>query len=192
MAIYPEAIWIESHPSNYRLGRDQEIRELVIHTVEGTNLEVLHDRLTSAELPPLSVHFAVGQDGTVWQYVDTDNTAYHARSHNAFSIGIEHVGWANDPDTWTPEMLEASARLAAWINENHPAIVLDEEHVVAHGSFQDDRTDPGPYFPWPTYLARARGYRSGAAVASVAGNANATIVVVVIAALALALLWGRT
>jgi N-acetyl-anhydromuramyl-L-alanine amidase AmpD len=191
VALYPEAVWIESHASNYRLGRDQAVRELVIHTTEGENVEALHNWLTAETEPRLSVHFAVDQDGRVFQYVDTDNTAYHARSHNAFSVGIEHVGFANDPSTWTPAMIESSARLAAWINENHPEILLDEEHVVAHGSFQDDRTDPGPHFPWTEYLARARGYRGGAAVASVFGSGTSSVVVVVIAALAIALLWGR-
>lgn len=191
MARYPLAQWIPSHASNWRAGRTQPITELVIHTTEGENVQALHDWLTSASDPPLSVHFAIDQDGNVFQYVDTDDTAYHARSHNAFSIGIEHVGYANDPATWTAEMLDASERLAAWINQQHPEILLDDEHVVAHGSFQSDRTDPGPYFPWPEYIAGARGYRSGNVVASIFGSSQPTIVVVVVAALALALVWGR-
>jgi len=178
------------------------VRELVIHSTEGTNVEGLHAWLTNdderlvvdGELlapGPLSVHFMVDQDGNVFQYVDTDDTAYHARDHNRFSVGIEHVGWADDPATWTPAMVEASAKLAAWINEKHPLVELDADHVVAHGSFQADRTDPGPYFPWAEYLSRARAYRSGGFVASLFGTGPASVIVVVVAALAIAQLWSR-
>jgi len=191
MARYPKAAWIPSSAENYRQGRTQPVTELVIHTTEGSNVEALHTWLTAPSEPDLSVHFAVDQAGNVYQYVDTDDTAYHARSHNSFSVGIEHVGYAGDPSTWTSEMVEASAELAAWINAQHPGIVLDEAHVVAHGSFQDDRTDPGPYFPWANYLTRARGYRSGNFVASIFGGGRSSVVVVVVAALAIAMLWSK-
>jgi N-acetyl-anhydromuramyl-L-alanine amidase AmpD len=190
MARYPDATWIPATAENFRAARRDEPRELVIHTVEGTNVEALHTWLTSPDEPNISVHFAVDQAGNVFQYVDTDDEAWHARDHNRFSIGIEHVGFADDPATWTPEMIASSAKLAAWVNEVHPEVELDDEHVVAHGSFQADRTDPGPFFPWSEYLSRARAYRSGGFVASLFGRGPASVVVVVVV-LAVAQLWSR-
>jgi N-acetyl-anhydromuramyl-L-alanine amidase AmpD len=191
VARYPAAQWIPASPENFRRARREEPRELVIHTVEGNNVEALHTWLTSPDEPNISVHFAVDKAGNVYQYVDTDDEAWHARDHNRFSIGIEHVGYAAEPSTWTPQMVSSSARLAAWVNEVHPDVALDDEHIVAHGSFQEDRTDPGPHFPWVDYIARARAYRSGGLVSSIFGGGATSVVVVVVVALALAQLWTR-
>ena len=73
MAKYPAATWIPASPENFRAKRREEPRELVIHTVEGTNVEALHTWLTSPDPPNISVHFAVDQVGNVYQYVDTDD-----------------------------------------------------------------------------------------------------------------------
>ena len=65
------------------------IRQFFIHHSGGDGptpagmFETLHNRRK------LSVHFAVEDDGRIWQFGDGEVCAWHAGSHNPFSIGVE-------------------------------------------------------------------------------------------------------
>jgi len=37
----------------------------------------------------LSVHFAIDNDGTIYQFLDMNHIAYHAGKHNSYSVGVE-------------------------------------------------------------------------------------------------------
>jgi hypothetical protein len=69
-----------------------------------------------------SAHFGVSRGGAVWQWVDTDDQAWHAFAANNCSIGVEHAGFPWEP--LTPAQIQASAKLYAWINQKYPAVHL--------------------------------------------------------------------
>jgi N-acetylmuramoyl-L-alanine amidase CwlA len=80
--------WIGS--PNYWAGRTQKVSKVVIHWMNGYlagsdktfNSNVGTDAATSA-------HYGI-EDDAIHQYVRTEDTAWHARQANPFSIGIEH------------------------------------------------------------------------------------------------------
>lgn len=72
---------------NQAKGRKAPITTIVIHWIVGNLASA--DRQFTSRSSGVSAHYAV-EENEVHQYVDEDNTAYHAISANAFSIGIEH------------------------------------------------------------------------------------------------------
>jgi AmpD protein len=98
----------------------------------------------------VSSHFFVERDGTLWQFVDCDQRAWHAGQSsyrgrdqcNDDSIGIELEGL--EGQTFEPVQYEVLARLCADIAARYPvAHVAGHEHI-APGRKQD----PGPGFDW--------------------------------------------
>ena len=98
----------------------------------------------------VSAHFFIERDGTLWQFVDCDERAWHAgqssyrgRSQcNDDSIGVELEGL--EGQMFEPVQYEVLARLCADIRERYPvAHVAGHEHI-APGRKQD----PGPGFDW--------------------------------------------
>ena len=69
-----------------------------------------------------SAHFGVSRGGNVWQWVDTDDQAWHAFDANDYSIGVEHAGFPWEP--LTPAQINASGALLAWAHRKYPAIDL--------------------------------------------------------------------
>ena len=98
----------------------------------------------------VSSHFFLERDGTLWQFVDCDQRAWHAGQSsyrgrtqcNDDSIGIELEGL--EGQTFEPVQYEVLARLCADIAARYPvAHVAGHEHI-APGRKQD----PGPGFDW--------------------------------------------
>jgi hypothetical protein len=78
-------------------------------------------------------------------------------SSNNFTIGIEHAGYAKQA-SWNSNLINNSAKLVCDMSKAH-AIPRDKYHVVAHGQLQPyNRIDPGPNWPWATYLAKINEY----------------------------------
>lgn len=98
----------------------------------------------------VSSHFFIERDGTLWQFVDCDQRAWHAgQSHyrgrsqcNDDSIGIELEGL--EGLTFEPAQYDALARLCTDLAARYAvAHVAGHEHI-APGRKQD----PGPGFDW--------------------------------------------
>jgi N-acetyl-anhydromuramyl-L-alanine amidase AmpD len=129
----------------------------------------------------VSAHFVVGPAGEVTQMVRTSSIAYHATYYNARSIGIECAGWADRAETWTPELLEALVELSAKLCRRYGIVAVRPEGdalssggrfagsgLVEHRQIQTPgsavvvqegkapKTDPGPHFPWQSFLARVQ------------------------------------
>ena len=118
----------------------------------------------------VSAHFGIGKAGQVHQYVRVADTAYHAGvidiqpgnvlpsilhgkgNPNHWAIGIEHEGELSDD--WTDEMVEASAKLLAWIAVTY-TIVLDRDHILTHHQIKNSKPCPGPKAPIDQIIARA-------------------------------------
>jgi hypothetical protein len=69
-----------------------------------------------------SAHFGISRGGKVWQWVRTQDQAWHAFSANDESIGIEHAGFPWEP--LTDSQIEASGKLYAWVNSVYPEVDL--------------------------------------------------------------------
>jgi hypothetical protein len=60
----------------------------------------------------VSSHYVVrSSDGQITQMVAEKDTAWHARSANPYSIGIEHEGYVDQPSWFTDAMYRSSAAL---------------------------------------------------------------------------------
>ena len=150
-------------PRNFRTGRPSHLRieAVVIHLIDGSIQDADAAFTNNARTHPRSAHYVVSRTGEVRQYVDEDDTAFHAGNvvtptwaglkkgpdgkdinPNFYTIGIEHEGRANDD--WPDAMYTASAGLLRAIAERHPQLrPLSRANVVLHRDIRGDRTCPG-------------------------------------------------
>ncbi len=126
-----------------------------------------------------SAHYVVSPWGEITQMVADDDIAWHATYYNNRSIGIECAGFASSSLTWRPELLAALTQLVAYLADRYAVPVVHPSGnatssggwysgigIVGHdqvqtsgsaaGSTYGVRTDPGPYFPWSTFIADVR------------------------------------
>ncbi len=109
----------------------------------------------------LSAHALIAPDGTLIRCVPDDRVAYHARGHNAGSLGVEllvpgrhdYASFvATIQTTWvTPAAWSAAVELvAAW--RAHWGVPLDA--VLRHSDVDPTRkVDPGSGFRWRDFVA---------------------------------------
>ncbi|HEX8704351.1 MAG TPA: N-acetylmuramoyl-L-alanine amidase, partial [Myxococcaceae bacterium] len=147
---------------------------IVIHTCEG-GYSGCWSWLTNSAAGA-SAHYVVNESGTeISQLVNEANRAWHVAasyscslngskdcglngvSVNHFSVGIEHGGYASQSSFPTGQ-IDSSAKLSCDISRDQ-GILRDSYHIVAHGRLQPStRTDPGPNWPWSTYLSKVNSY----------------------------------
>lgn len=165
---YAGSIWRASPNFNSRGSTKPAM--VIIHTCEGSYTSCW-SWLTNSK-SGVSAHYVVKEDGKeVSQLVREASRAWHisatyksslnggvdsfrnGTSSNNFTIGIEHAGYASQK-SFPAGQLEASARLVCDISKSQ-GIPRDRFHVVAHGQLQPyNRVDPGPNWPWASYLQR--------------------------------------
>jgi peptidoglycan hydrolase-like protein with peptidoglycan-binding domain len=150
-ADYPPARWVPASTSNYATGRTAAISAVVIHVTQGSYAGTI----SWFQNPSASVsaHYVVrSSDGEVTQMVRDADTAWHARSGNAYSIGIEHEGWVDNPAWFTDAMYRSSAALTRHLTDRY-GIPRDRQHILGHVEVPgNDHTDPGPHWDWSYYL----------------------------------------
>lgn len=137
-AEYPQASRFAAADSgNYRsISGTRTIERVVIHITDGganINGTIGWFQNPSAKV---SAHYVIGQDGEVVQMVRHNDVAWHARSANGNSIGIEHVANTRGLRP-TPTQLAASAALVTWLCDQF-GIAVDRTHVLGHSE-----ADPG-------------------------------------------------
>jgi N-acetyl-anhydromuramyl-L-alanine amidase AmpD len=170
-ADYAPAIWRPSPNYNARPA-GYDISMIVIHTCEG-GYSGCWSWLTNSSAGA-SAHYVVNEAGTeISQLVLETNRAWHVaasydcglngsvmcglngQSVNNFSVGIEHGGYASQSSFPTGQ-IDASAKLSCDISRDR-SVVRDSYHIVAHGRLQPyNRTDPGPNWPWSTYISKIK------------------------------------
>jgi hypothetical protein len=85
----------------------------------------------------VSAHFGVGRDGTVYQWVDTTDTAWAEMAYNDVGISIEHEGVTGE--RLTAKQLHATTLLMEWIHDEYPGIPLTRTMdpagtgIIGHG-----------------------------------------------------------
>lgn len=103
----------------------------------------------------VSAHFFIRRSGAIIQFVPCNKRAWHAgasswqgRSRcNDFSIGVELEG--SDAVSFGDRQYAALIRLTRLLQRAYPL-----RSVVGHADIAPARkTDPGPCFDWPRYLA---------------------------------------
>ncbi|HEX8440036.1 N-acetylmuramoyl-L-alanine amidase [Archangium sp.] len=172
-ADYAPAIWRPSPNYNSRpAGTD--VSMVVIHTCEGSYSSCWSWLVNSAS--GVSAHYVVNESGSeISQLVLEANRGWHVgasydcnlnggvmcglqgTSVNNFSVGIEHGGFASQ-SSFPAGQIDASAKLTCDITKGQ-TIVRDSYHIVAHGRLQPaTRTDPGPNWPWSSYISKVQGY----------------------------------
>jgi len=160
---------------NFEAGRTAAITHVVLHTTEGglqPSLNTLSDQYrTEAEGGRVSAHYVVGPGGEIYSLVEDQDTAWHVRGRNADTIGIEIVGWADDPTSWNPQNVLALSALVGWLSSTYgiplvyqatPADTPAPRGFVSHHALDPSRrSDPGPYFPWEDIKQGAGGETLG-------------------------------
>jgi N-acetyl-anhydromuramoyl-L-alanine amidase len=103
----------------------------------------------------VSAHFFIRRNGGIIQFVPCGKRAWHAGASswqgragcNNFSIGVELEG--SDHMPFSDRQYAALTRLTRLLQRTYPL-----RNVVGHSDIAPDRkTDPGPCFDWPRYLA---------------------------------------
>ena len=114
---------------------------------------------------PVSSHYVVEEDGTVWRLVPEDRRAWHAgisywrghRTLNGRSIGIEIVNPGHEFGyrPFPVIQLAAVCDLCLDILDRHP---IPQRNVVGHSDVAPNRKqDPGELFPWQEFAANGVG-----------------------------------
>lgn len=144
---------------NFTRGRKGYTPEaIVIHIMEGSLAGT--DSWFGSPRSQVSAHYGVGKSGEVHQFVQEENSAWHAGRVNApswnlikpaagsglyvnpnfYTIGIEHEG--NAESDWTDEMYGTSSTLITAISRRW-SIPLDRDHVIGHHEIYSLKTCPG-------------------------------------------------
>lgn len=101
----------------------------------------------------VSAHFLIRRDGSLVQFVGTDQRAWHAGASqwkgrqrcNDFSIGIELEG--SDVVPFEAAQYATLVDLTGTLLQQYPI-----QHIVGHQDIAPGRkTDPGPFFDWAHY-----------------------------------------
>ena len=173
--------WIGCAGGNWAAGRrGQKPLGIVIHIMDGTlsGTDAWFNTTPAARNNgnfASSAHYGIGKTGTVHQYVDEPDEAFHAGrvqnpttplvsqnpgvNPNVFTVGIEHEGTVDDD--WSDEMVQASVELVADICKRW-SIPCDRDHIVKHHEIFAPKPCPGPTCPIDDIVAKAAAIIGGA------------------------------
>lgn len=138
--------------SNFRKGRGNESKPtmIIIHVMQGS-FDGTRNWFKNSSAK-VSAHYLVGKDGRTLQMVLDKDTAWHCKNVNQKSIGIEHEGFIKNPNDFTDEMLNASAKITRELCKTY-SIPIDRNHIKGHNEVPgNNHTDPGKYWPWEKYM----------------------------------------
>lgn len=173
---YPPAIWDPAPECNWE-PRTKEVSAVVIHYTEGSYAGCISwFKNCDAQV---SAHYVIRSvDGQVTQMVRERDKAWHARTANGYTIGIEHEAYGDIPSFFTEAMYQSSADLVRSICSRYDTIksyrthnrdTLDNGYCLNNGLYNlggegacvqirghqhypdQSHTDPGPYWDWNRY-----------------------------------------
>ncbi|MFD9497727.1 N-acetylmuramoyl-L-alanine amidase [Streptomyces sp. NPDC060035] len=150
-ADYPPARWVPANSANYSNGRSSAITKVVVHVTQGSYAGTINWFQNPSA--GVSAHYVVrSSDGQVTQMVRDGDTGFHARSANAYAVGIEHEGYVDNPSWFTDAMYRSSADLTRHL-ANRYGIPKTRAYIVGHNEVPgNDHTDPGPNWNWNYYM----------------------------------------
>ena len=173
---YPPAIWDPAPECNWE-PRTKEVSAVVIHYTEGSYAGCI-SWFKNCDAS-VSAHYVIrSYDGQVTQMVREADKAWHARTANGYTIGIEHEAYGDIASFFTDAMYQSSADLVRSICSRYEPIdglrtfyrdTLDNGtclnnglhdlggegaciKIRGHQHYPDQsHTDPGPYWDWNYY-----------------------------------------
>jgi N-acetyl-anhydromuramyl-L-alanine amidase AmpD len=131
-------------------GKNQ-IQGIVLHSSDGTEKS---DVRTLRGLDPqhqVSAHYYVTRDGRIYQFVNDQDTAWHAgqtidnsRYGNSATLGIEqeHIDGKQD---WPKAQVGATAALVASLRAKYN---LGQDQIYAHSQIAPERKQDPVDYPW--------------------------------------------
>jgi N-acetyl-anhydromuramyl-L-alanine amidase AmpD len=137
-AQFPGAIWFDtSCTDKCNVGRGTNtVDTIVIHDTEGGwDASVATLQNDSGK----SVHYIIDADGSrVGQFRPESDITWHSGNsvYNGRSVGIEHVGYVDDPDGFSPGLYDTSAALVQSIRSRND-VPLDRAHIIGHYQVPD-------------------------------------------------------
>ncbi|MCX7569811.1 N-acetylmuramoyl-L-alanine amidase [Tumebacillus sp. DT12] len=156
---YGPALWNAAYSGNYQVASrpgSDPINKVIIHDIEGSYSSAINwFKNPDANV---SAHYVIrSSDGQITQMVREKDIAWHARTFNTNSIGIEHEGYANQTGWYTDSMYRASAALVKAICEKY-GIAMTRDNILAHSElYGNDHTDPGKYWDWQYFMTLVTG-----------------------------------
>lgn len=114
MARCPFATWRGPIP-NENKGGMRGHKGLVLHIEQGS--EAGTDSWFHNPKAQASAHFGCAKDGTLTQWVDTDDTAWAEMAGNHWWVSVENEGYSGQPLTQAQE--ETLAKLFAWVHKTY-------------------------------------------------------------------------
>ena len=138
---------------NYEKGRGGHVPDMiVIHIADGTRDSVYNTFMTTQK----SSHFLVNQDGSIWQFVGSGDTAWGngivvnpvselvlARvgvNPNSYSISIEHEGFGTADINAV--QYSTTIQLVSYLCKKWN-IPVDRTHIIRHQEIEAVKTCPG-------------------------------------------------
>jgi N-acetyl-anhydromuramyl-L-alanine amidase AmpD len=157
---------------SYHPGRagDGKIQGIVLHSSDGTEKSGINQLTTGG----VSAHYFVTKDGRIYQFVNDNDTAYHAGKvvgpyNNSNTIGIEQEHY--DPDepgkpgpggkngeAWSQPQVEATARLVASLKAKYG---LSDDNIMGHSNVAPGRKQDPYNYPWQHFFSSVDGYSGG-------------------------------
>ncbi|MEU7176552.1 N-acetylmuramoyl-L-alanine amidase, partial [Micromonospora tulbaghiae] len=149
---YPPARWVAANGANYGVGRSSRITTVILHVTQGSYAGTISWFQNPSS--GVSAHYVVkSSNGEITQMVREGDTAYHARSGNAYGVGIEHEGYVDNPAWFTDAMYRSSAALTRYLCDKY-GIPKNRTGIKGHNEIPgNDHTDPGPNWNWNYYLS---------------------------------------
>ena len=160
-----EHTWIGCPESNFRKGRPLGFRPeaIVIHIMYGNY--AAGEAVFLSQGSQKSAHYGISKEGVIHQYVDENDTAFHAGvvvnptwplmkpgvNPNFYTIGIDHEG--RPDDVWPEAQLTASAGLIGEIVARW-SIPVDALHLVRHQQIRASKTCPGSWLQMDALIQR--------------------------------------
>lgn len=167
-------VWKGAASGNWQIGRAGVApTAIVIHIAEGSlaGTDAWFDTppwARPAPHGPTSAHYCVGKDGTVHQYVQEKDRAFHAGNvdkpvakqvltkrevnPNLYSIGVEHEGRVEDLGPWPEAQREASVSLVREIC-NRWSIPITRDTIIGHHEIYSVKPCPGPGVDLDAFVA---------------------------------------
>jgi N-acetyl-anhydromuramyl-L-alanine amidase AmpD len=132
MTLYPHAVQkpLAGHSAPGTLAQRNLV---VLHITAGPSASSAINTFAASKAPHrVSAHFVIDRDGTVFQLLPVEDTAWHASEVNQRSVGIEHAAIPDNPQyAITEAQYAASSALVKWLC-GVLKIPLDRQHVQSH------------------------------------------------------------
>jgi N-acetyl-anhydromuramyl-L-alanine amidase AmpD len=131
-------------------GKNQ-IQGIVLHSSDGTEKSDVQTLRGNDPQHRVSAHYYVTRDGRIYQFVNDQDTAWHAgetinnsRYGNSATLGIEqeHIDGKQD---WPKAQVQASAALVASLRAKYN---LGQDQIYAHSQIAPERKQDPVNYPW--------------------------------------------